>query len=224
MRIRTLVLPLVAILAGAPSSAQDSLSDGCFALPTTDAPPEVKSLAVSGLGEIILVLRGAPFVAFEFDCDLSGPGPAFCSVDCDGGSVTLTRGSGGLEADFRHLRIEAARMESLTFGQTAFDADGLTFDGIFWLEPASPAQCDRRRAGQPFDLLAGDFYPAVERLETALAEGGYLSEVPDWYFTRETAAAVAAFQAEAGLPVNGRADRNLLRLLGVFTRYGFGGC
>jgi hypothetical protein len=221
---RLTCLLLLAVTAAGPAYAQEVTAEGCYALPEDAAPPQVQALSVSGLGEITLVLRGAPFVAFEFDCDLSGPGPALCSVECDGGSVTLTRAEDGVQADFRHLRIEAARMESLTFGQTAFDADGLVFDGSFRLARTSSAQCDRRDIGQPFDLQAGDYYPAVERLEIALAEGGYLPEVPDWAFTRETAAAVAAFQAEVGLPETGRVDRGLLRRLGIFTRYGFGGC
>ncbi|MGC5198248.1 peptidoglycan-binding domain-containing protein [Aphanothece microscopica] len=218
------LIPFLVLAIAAPAAAQEAADSACFVLPAADAPPRVQSLSVTSLGEITLILRGAPHVAFEFDCDLSGPGPAHCPVECDGGSVTLTRKGNSIEADFRHLRIEAARMESLTFGQTAFDADGLHFDGNFRLDGAAPAQCDRRRIGQPFDLQAGDHYPAVERLETALAEGGYLAEVPDWTFTRDTAAAVAAFQSEIGLPDTGQADRDLLRRLGIFTRYGFGGC
>jgi hypothetical protein len=122
------------------------------------------------------------------------------------------------------LRFEAAQAESLTFGLVQFDADGLSFSGRFLLEPRPAEACDGSVATRRAALRPGDFHPAVARVERALAAGGYLSEPPDWYYTRDTAAAVRAFQSEAGFPVTGEADLDLLRRLAVVTQYASGGC
>ncbi|MCR8726186.1 peptidoglycan-binding protein [Frigidibacter sp. ROC022] len=214
---------LLLALAG-PALAQDPGRDACYSLPDAADPGTVESLTVTGAGEIALTLPGAPYVRFEFTCPLDDEGHASCGVECDGGNVTLDTEDGRLTADFEHLRFESARIESLSFGLVQFDADGLGFTGRYQLDPAPPEACDGAGQAQPYLLEPGDFYPAVARIESYLAAGGYLAEPPDWYYTAETAAAVAAFQAEVGLPQTGKSDAALLRRLGVFTGYALGGC
>ena len=220
------LLALATLATAQPALAQQAMPDAapaCYALPEGEHP-EIASLSIDELGQVALTVTGAPFMPFEFTCAFDDEGKAHCGVDCDGGNLYLEKGPDGITADFQHLRFEDARVESIVFGQVQFDADGYAFSGRYTLPPADPSACDAAAHAQPYDLRPGDFFPAVLRLERALVTGGYLTEAPDWYYTTETGAAVAAFQAEVGLPVTGRADAEVLRRLAVFTGYAYGGC
>jgi len=210
--------------SAAPLWSQTTESAACYTAQAADLPHDVSRLTITRSGEITLGMTGAPFVTFDYDCDFAGQESVECSVDCDGGRVYLEKTPEGILSRFEGLRFEAVRMESLTFGLVQFDADGLSYRGTHLLTPAPDEQCRRDTTGQPFVLRPGDLYPAVERLETYLASAGYLAEPPDWSYTAETAAAVRAFQTEMGELPTGITDRALMRRIGVFTQYGFGGC
>ncbi|MFN3972174.1 MAG: hypothetical protein ACK4L4_12485 [Gemmobacter sp.] len=65
---------------------------------------------------------------------------------------------------------------------------------------------------------------AVAPLEAALVDGGDLAEVSDRVFSRDTEAAIIAFQAETTFRTPAVRTVNFLRRLGIFTRSAFAGC
>lgn len=198
----------------------------CYALETPSETHGVNTLTLSDDGEVNYTLIGSPYVTYEFSCAFFDDNTvAYCPVDCDGGALTLIRFPETVLADFSHLRVESARIESIATQIGAMEADGAVISGLFQLAPAAAIVCkaaaDQR---QPLLLEPGDLYPAVERLERYLFEGGYFNDVADWYYTEETAQAVRVFQAEYGDPVTGLADWALLQKIGIYASYSFGGC
>jgi hypothetical protein len=176
-------------------------------------------------GVFNFTLPGAPHAVFSGVCALDGADSAVCQIDCDGGLVVVERVGDSIDMAFSMMRIETVQVETLAFGLAQFDADGLQINGTYRLAPAEPKVCAALSSRvQPLTLAPGDYYPAVLRIERALALAGYFTDVPDWLYTSETAEAVTRFQAEQGLPADGRADWALLRLLGVRVTYGGGGC
>jgi hypothetical protein len=185
----------------------------------------VKTLTLSDNGEVNYTLIGSPYVTYEFSCEFEGENVAYCPMECDGGSLTLIRFPDGVLADFTHLRIESGRIESIATQIGAMEADGAVISGLFQLTPAPAAVCKAAaELRQPLLLEPGDLYPAVERLERYLFDGGYFNDVADWYYTESTAEAVRQFQAESGDPVTGSANWALLKKIGVHATYSFGGC
>jgi len=221
MRNIAVLAALVAVFA-TPGLSQDP---ACYALEAPSEEHGVNTLTLSDDGEVNYTLIGSPYVTYEFSCDFDGKNVAYCPVDCDGGSLTLVRFSDSVLADFRHLRVESARIESIATQIGAMEADGAVMGGVFHLKPTSAAVCKAAaELRQPLLLEPGDLYPAVERLEGYLFEGGYFNDVADWYYTENTAEAVRLFQAESGDPVTGLADWALLQKIGIFATYSFGGC
>ena len=197
----------------------------CYALETPSEDYGISTMTLSNDGEINYTMTGSPYVTYEFSCDFDGMDQASCSVDCDGGNVTLLRFPDRVLADFSHLRIESARIESIATQIGSMEADGTQISGLFKLTPAPATVCKAAAdLRQPLLLEPGDLYPAVERLESYLFKGGYFNDVADWYFTEKTAEAVRQFQAETGDPITGTADWALLQKLGIQASYSFGGC
>ncbi|MBE2276550.1 MAG: peptidoglycan-binding protein [Rhodobacteraceae bacterium] len=214
-----LVLPLL------PGAATAQAPCYAFEAGETPGPGGIETVTYAADGIFTLVYRGAPFVAFDGACPLGPDGTASCAIDCDGGQVELAVVAGQLNIAFDHLRIESVNFESLIFGLAQWDADGLAVGGNFTLTPVAPEICTAtQKLSQPLVLQPGDYFPAVERLEAALAQAGYFIGAADWYYTAETAEAVANFRGDMGLAPEGHADRALLRRLGVQVTYGFGGC
>lgn len=217
-----LIAMLMSILLPGAASAQAT----CFAYTAPDgAGSEIAELTWHEDGLFQFTLPGAPYAVFSGICPVDETGNGTCQVECDGGNMTLARADGTMQIVFNRYRVEELRIETLTFGHASFDADGLTINGSYRLTPVGPAICNALSArAQPLTLVPGDYYPAVSRIERALAVAGHFAEVPDFLFTRETAEAVRRFQIQAGLPANGEADWEFLRLLGVQVTYGGGGC
>jgi hypothetical protein len=221
MRNTVILAGLIAVGA-TPGLAQDP---ACYALETPSKAHGVKTLTLTDDGKINYTLIGSPYVTYEFSCDFGGKNVAYCPVECDGGSLTLIRFPEGVLADFSGLRVESARIESIATQIGAMEADGAVIGGLFQLKPADTTVCEAAaELRQPLLLEPGDLYPAVERLEKYLFEGGYFNDVADWYFTEDTAEAVRQFQAEYGDPVTGLADWALLQKIGIYATYSFGGC
>ena len=218
----TLTLACLLTVVATPGLTQDP---ECYALETPSEEHGVSTLTLSNDGEVNYTMTGSPYVTYEFSCDFDGKDQAYCPVECDGGALTLLRFPDSVLADFSHLRIESARIESIATQIGAMEADGTQISGLFQLTPAPAAVCKAAaELRQPLLLEPGDLYPAVQRLEEYLFKGGYFNDVADWYFTAETAEAVRQFQAESGDPVTGTADWALLQKLGIQATYSFGGC
>lgn len=211
---------ILALLAATGARAEET---GCFALPEADRPAHVDHLSIDTQGRILLTFTGAPHAVADFDCALDAEGKAHCSVDCDGGNLYLDHRGDEMLARFEGLRFESVMLESMTAVTPAFDADGVQVYGNFRLKPAPAAACQVEGLLVPVDLRPGDYAVQVADLEGYLARGGYFAEVPDWYYTRETAEAVQLFQRELGLEETGRADRGLIRKIGIQTDYVLGG-
>lgn len=217
---------LVAVTAAATlSPGALAAQEGCLALDAPSGGAGLAELTYAPDGLFRFTLPGAPFAVFSGVCALDGAESALCPIDCDGGSVSVTRTGDGIEMVFNPMRIEAVQVETLALGLAQFDADGLSVTGSYRLVPQPEAACAAlSERVQPLSLAPGDYYPAVERIERALVLAGHYTDVPDWLYTEATAEAVRLFQAEAGLPVDGKADWALLSLLGVRVTYGLGGC
>ena len=195
-----------------------------FGGPTTPGVP-LAELIYHPDGVFNFTLPGAPHAVFSGVCALDGADSAVCQVECDGGLVVVERAGDGITMAFDSMRIEAVQLETLAFGLAQFDADGMSVSGTYRRTPADPAVCASLSSrAQPLVLVPGDYYPAVSRVESALALAGYFTDLPDWLYTAETAEAVKRFQAENGLSADGKADWALLRLLGIRVSYGGGGC
>lgn len=214
------------LLAALTMPAQGRAQEDCHIYAAPEGQYEaLAELTYSDDGLIRFTLPGAPYAVFAHTCLLGGNDTVECSVDCDGGNVTITRTAGGVRMVFSHLRIEEVRLETLAMGLAQWDADGLPVEGTFDLLPAEPAQCMAlTEREQPLLLEPGDYYRIVADLERKLALAGEFTEVPDWHFTQETAEAVRRFQEQSGLAGDGKVDRALLRLLGVSVGYAYGGC
>lgn len=210
---------LLAVLVSLPI---ESLADTCHSL-AEPGTTSVASMVLRDEQDLFFTRPGAPFLVFEFACSISGANSVSCPVECDGGSLSMRREGEDIlvSAD---VRIESLRMDTITSGLVAYDADGTSLDGEFRLRPAPVDQCLAVPPGQPMSLQPGDYLPIVTQLEQRLAEGGYFEEVPDAYFTHSTADAVKRFQIDIGLIGNGKVDRALIDQLGNFVNYVTGGC
>ncbi|ASM74495.1 MULTISPECIES: peptidoglycan-binding domain-containing protein [Roseobacteraceae] len=194
----------------------------CFALQAEDT--EVGAMTYSAAGALTYSLRGQPDVTYVTHCSLNGQSQRTCSVDCDGGNMTLTDHSGSLDVD-ASIRIEQVRFTSLLSLAGPMDAGGRLLTGQWKLTPVPSAQCRALETrAQPLALVVGDVYPAVVTLEQHLMEGGYFINGPGMIYGPETAEAVRMFQAESGLQQTGIADFDLLKRLGIAATFSFGGC
>lgn len=216
---RLLWAPLVVMSLAASADAQ---SADCFALSTEDS--NIGAMTYSAAGALTYSLPDQPNITYVTYCALGGKSSVTCSVDCDGGNMTLTDHSRFLEVDAR-IRIEQVRFDSLLSLAGAMDAGGTSLRGKWRLTPAPVTQCQSLEArAQPLALMVGDIYPAVTKLEQRLMEGGYLTSGPDTIYGPETAEAVRAFQADNGLDQTGIADHKLLTKVGIAANFSFGGC
>jgi hypothetical protein len=214
----------LAMVAALPSQALAQETCHAYGGPAAPGAP-LAELIYHPDGVFSFTLPGAPYAVFSGVCALDGAQSAVCQIECDGGEVAVERVGDGIEIAFTRARIEALQLETLAFGLAQFDADGLAVFGTYRLTPAESAACDSLSSrAQPLVLVPGDYYPAVSRVESALALAGYFTDVPDWLYTSETEDAVKRFQAEHQLPVDGTADWALLRLLGIRVSYGISGC
>lgn len=219
--------------AAAPATTNKKIKsfppDTCYVADFPQGPDGIKRIMLD-LSDRRLTVEywGLPTIAFGDEgmwCSV-GARRAWCTVDCDGGNSTFVlRPDGKVIASIGTRFI--SNMSSLL--QHKFDADGTSIRGAFTLSPEPKSYCEDRnplmqsRRLANLQLSPGDMAPLVERLEQNLSELGFFAERPDYYFTRDTADALTAFQRSVGLPVTGIADTETFTRLGLLAVLG-GGC
>ena len=193
----------------------------CYSL---DYPQgEIGDMVMNADGDITYSLKDQPYILYYTGCALYENDTNRCSIDCDGGNMSVTHSSKGVDVS-AGIRVESGRFDSILNG-TGWEADGAFLDGQFFLTPAAPEVCASVESRlPPISLQAGDVHSMVASLERPLAAGGYLLAGPDTIFDGNTRAAVQAYQADAGLEATGVADFTLLRRLGIEAMLAFGGC
>ena len=212
----------VALVSGPAFGAEPA---SCYTLERATPDSGVGIMTIDRSGSITYAKTVNPYAPYTDSCEFPENGSVTCSLECDGGRITLMRVRDGLLAEFSNRRVESVRMESVVTALGAMEADGAVIDGSFFLKPAPDAVCQASdKLAQPLLMEPGDLYPAVKRLEKYLLVGGYFADAPDWYYTAETAEAVKLFQSEIGVEPTGKTDRDLLALIGVHATYAFGGC
>jgi len=224
-RIASVIATAALSVALASGPARGAEPASCYTLEKASPDAGVGMMTIDRNGSITYATTVNPYAAYSDRCDFPEDGSVVCSLECDGGRVTLMQVGDGLLAEFSGRRVESIRMESVVTALGAMEADGAVIDGSFYLKPAPAAVCQASdELAQPLLMEPGDLYPAVKRLEKYLLVGGYFADAADWYYTAETAEAVKMFQSEIGVEPTGKTDRDLLALIGVHASYSFGGC
>jgi hypothetical protein len=228
----------LALLAAsfAPARAADVMggADTCYAaaFPREDGP--IKELtAIYRKREDIAVGVGIEIEYTEWDvpnevfgvgagCTRSGRGLR-CSIDCDGGSLTLAL------ADDGRLLLETQYIVTDSSGEGTLlalkeESDGGELVGLFSLAPrGKDAACQPHMTQTFVALEAGDIANRVKDVEQRLNTLGQLLELPDEVFDETTKEAVTQFQQQYRLPVTGIVDEQTSRLLAALVRRGAGG-
>lgn len=213
-----LITALIVACLAAPVSAEVA---SCYSLPGPQG--DIADMVMNDTGDITYSLKGQPYILYFTSCGLVENGSNTCSIDCDGGRMTLTHSAQGVDVD-AGIRVESAQFDSILNG-AGREADGAYLGGRFFLTPAAPETCSSvENRLPPITLEAGDVHTMVASLERYLVAGGYLLGASDTIFDAETREAVQAFQVDAGLDATGVADYALLRRLGVEAMMAFGGC
>ena len=215
--MRGLIALIVGLLAGA---AHAEIAE-CYSL--SEPHGDIGDMVMTAEGDIIYNLKGQPYILYFTGCGLNENGTNTCSIDCDGGNMSVTHSVRGVDVN-AGIRVESARFDSILNG-SGREADGAYLKGQFFLIPAAPEVCASVESRlPPIALQAGDVHGMVASLERHLVAGGYLLGGSDTIFDARTQEAVKAFQVDTGLEATGVADYALLRRLGIEAMMAFGGC
>lgn len=228
----------LALLASsfAPVLAGDVMSgaDTCYAaaFPREDGP--IKELTViyrkreditAGVGiDIQYTEWDVPNEVFGVGagCERSGRGLR-CSIECDGGSLTLALADDGrLLLETRYIVTDASGEGTLLALKE--ESDGGELVGLFSLAPrGKDTACQAQMTETFVALQAGDIANRVKDVEQRLNTLGQLLELPDEVFDETTKKAVTQFQRQYRLPATGIVDEQTSRLLAALVRRGAGG-
>jgi putative peptidoglycan binding protein len=138
-----------------------------------------------------------------------------CPAECGGGTLRLRP----LIDD--HILVEADGFlitESSASTLLLLDNGTFRFIGTHVLQSAPAEHCstDKTKADDTRVLFQpGDYHPRVTLINRQLAKLGFLSAPSDPLYTRETAAAMKAFQLSMGYEPTGLAGSRSLRALSV---------
>lgn len=145
-----------------------------------------------------------------------------CSIECDGGAVTLALSDDG------HLMLETGYLTTDVNGDASLlsmqESDGGKLAGLFLLVPRGKDDACQPQATETFiSLQAGDIAHRVKDTEQQLNALGHLLELPDEVFDDVTKTAVLQFQQQYRLPATGIVDEQTSRLLAMLVRRDAGG-
>jgi hypothetical protein len=227
--------------AMAPGVAAQALCHGVDDLPRGEGP--VRSMRLGGFdparagtsqGEedrggifyltFAFTIWDVPGVTFlsSGGCNDGQGGLVECSIDCDGGGFAVL--ADGEDVLFEALGPIYSAEGALAPFFSSGDADGERFFGAYRLAPVEQGgRCVPDAGSDAGTLAAGDISGRVAEAERLLAGLGYHREVPDQLFDARTAAAVAAFQGDFGLPVTGEINAETALAMEAAT-VAYGGC
>lgn len=138
-----------------------------------------------------------------------------CPIDCDGGAIHLRPLVTGDLLVEGSIRVSEGRLTSLVLSRAALESN-FRFEGTHVLKRASPDQC------KPFEVdakrvlfQAGDYHLMVQQLNAQLAKLGHLPVPAEPLYSKETVAAMRAFQESVGYEPTGVADARSVRTLNV---------
>jgi Putative peptidoglycan binding domain len=223
-------MSVASVLALGPATrlAAEPTSQACFELKFDQPRQPIRRIVLDLDSKDLMVeewgLSRAPFFDAGMTCKEADQGRLECSIECDGGQLSIAQRENRVELSASHLRL-SDKLDTMLSARNEAGSSG-ALDGTYVLAPAPQATCRTAfgpdRPGQTA-LRPGDFSPRVESLQKALSNLGFFSQQPDWYFTGVTADAVRAFQRFAGLQPTGQSDAKTiakLRLLSLLR----GGC
>jgi hypothetical protein len=145
-----------------------------------------------------------------------------CSIECDGGAVTLALSDNG------HLMLETGYLTTDANGDASLlsmqESDGGRLAGLFSLAPRGKDDACQPQTTETFvSLQTGDIANRVKDTEQQLNALGHLLELPDEVFDDVTTKAVLQFQQQYRLPETGILDEQTSRLLAILVRRDAGG-
>lgn len=148
-------------------------------------------------------------------------GGMVCSLDCDGGTITVSAAPGGWNLVTKHFNYSLNGPESL-FAAEAPDFGWLV--GTFHLKRKSDDKSCKVSPDYIFVAIEpGDISPRVQRAENLLNQLGQLLEFPDTVYDDATAEAVRRFQRQQGISPTGSIDEATSSAL-VSAGFAGGGC
>lgn len=212
--------PTTALLTLMPGTASAQIAE-CYALKTPTE--EIAEIVMTETGNLTYTRTNLPQILYFTTCGIAENGTSNCSLDCDGGNMSVTHSPYQLLVD-ASIRIEEMQIDSVIYAP-ANEADGTLFKGNFTLVPVPLETCRAMENRTPqIELTAGDVNVMVEGLETNLISGGYLLGAADYIFDGRTRDALIAYQKDAGLTPTGKAGPDVRRQLATDSVLAFGGC
>ncbi|MBY5660446.1 peptidoglycan-binding domain-containing protein [Rhizobium leguminosarum] len=222
-------LSLAAVCQVSTAAAQDQIH--CFKADYSKGESIVRAIYVDTKDDVTIALRvwGLPDTIFVSlaTCNVEA-GVLRCSVECDGGTVTLVKNDQGIMfARFQALIFDGTRMRRSIL-DNLYDADGTELSGSFLLHAAQDQHACATETELPKQdarvLQPGDLSPDIEEIEQALTKLGYPVPNSSWVFNKELENRTKEFQTDQNLSVTGKIDPFTFERITNMARGAGGGC